>query len=159
MTPMTAAILAAVAALFSIGAAIASVHLARTRSTALAAPRDLGELEQAVEDLVRRLEVAAGRCIHDLESRENELRRLLSGEADGDTHTSFAPAAAADRPADEGAPRPARYFGSELVSRAAQACELAERETDEATICRVTGLQRGELRLMLSLRQAQQKAA
>jgi hypothetical protein len=166
--------LAAVAALFSVAAAV-SAHLMRTRVGSRAASADLGELERAVEDLVRRLEITAGRCAHDLQSREERLRRLLAGAEVSELapQPALAPIAAAAVDSDtrvgrelvscptgeraEGELLP--YFGSDLVSRAAQACELAERETDEATICRVTGLQRGELRLLLSLRQAQGKAA
>ena len=182
MIPMSAAMLAIVAALSSVVAAVWA-HLMRARTGRGAGSRDLGELEQAVEHLVRRLEMTAGRCIHDLQSREHELRRLPSGEetvelapgagspalsaAEGPDpamrgFSEAAPGRAPTSPAmdsDSDEAKPAFYFGSDLVSRAAQACELAERETDEATICRVTGLQRAELRLLLSLRQAQQKAA
>lgn len=168
VTPMSAATLATIAALLSLAAAV-SAYLMRARSGG--APLcDVGELERAVEELVRRLEVTAGRCIHDLESRERKLRRLLADEepaelqrprevSDESVRTGtegIAQTACAGKAA--GAPT-ALYFGSDLFSRAAQACELAERETDEATICRRTGLQRAELRLLLSLRTAQQKAA
>lgn len=175
MIPITATI-ASVAALISIAAA-GSTCMMRLRLGPRTAPPEVGELEQAIEDLVRRLEAAAGRCIHDLESREQELRRLLGGAlpAGGEPRIALdaptapgavgflAATAVADQLDDQsagGAPPipPMSCFETDLVSRAARARALAERNTDEATICRVTGLQRAELRTLLSSTAAQQKA-
>ena len=154
MNPMSAATLAVVAALLSIAAAASAHLMMRKRMGSGASSRDLGELERAVEDLVRRLEATAGRCIHDLESRGQRLQLLLTGE-------ETAGPDATSRPETERTPdaKPVFYFGSEMALRAAQACELADRETDEAAICRITGLQRAELRMLLSLRRARPNVA
>jgi hypothetical protein len=152
MTPMSTAVLAVIAALVSMGAAATSLYLLRERQRPPAPPQDVRDLEQAVEDLVRRLEATAGRCIHDLDSRAARLRALLQDE----------PAAESRLPQQLGA-APAVAAGevlqTDLVSRVARARELADRGTDEATMCRELGMQRAELRLLLSLRAPQQEAA
>ncbi len=178
MTPISAAALVVIAALFSSGGAAvsAALYLRRERLRAGATP-DMRELEQAVEELVRRLEATAGRCIHDLESRQAQVRALLGDESangarapspvtiDGVTPeggrapcVGDLPTTRADGVLGGGTSQPAECFETDLLSRVARACELAERQADEATICRMTGMQRAELRLALSLRAAQQKA-
>jgi hypothetical protein len=155
MTPISVATLAIIAAMLSMGAAVTSLYFMRERQRNCAPPHDLGDLEQAVEELVRRLEATAGRCIHDLESRESRLRRLLAGEdaadvADPSASLTFAaPSPEPDTPDDTVASD--GYFETDLVSRAARARELAEQHADEATICRLLGMQRAELRLVLAL--------
>lgn len=159
MTPMNAVALAAVAAVFSMVAAAVSVCVARARPQ----PRrthEIGELECAVEALVRRLEVTAGRCIHDLESRKTELRRLLANEEPALADAPLQPMTPLpDVAATRDTTDPPQCFATDMLSRAARACALAEQDADEVTICRATGFQRAELRMLLSLRAAQQKAA
>lgn len=163
MNPFSATALASIAAMLSIAAAISAFAAIRTRRPSAPGMPDLGELERSIEDLVRRLEATAGRCIHDLESREKELRRLLSVADCDDAGASNATAAnaplAAPRARVAGEHNTPACFATDLVSRAAQAYALAEQAADEATICRLTGFQRAELRTLLWLRAAQRQAA
>ena len=164
MTLISAATLAIIAAMLSMSAAATSLYFLRERRRHVPPSHDLGDLEQAIEELVRRLEVTAGRCIHDLESRESRLRSLLAGEegaadvAEASASLTFAaPSPEPDTPDDTVASD--GYFETDLVSRAARARELAEQHADEATICRSLGMQRAELRLALALQAPRHEAA
>lgn len=155
MIPASISAITVIAAVLAMGAAAASCYLVRERRRWSPPQPDLADLERAVEQLVQRLETTAGRCIHDLESRQAELRRLMADD--------FSPreliAAATRAPADASPAATCDYFETDLVGRSARVAELVEQAADEATICRTLGLQRAELRLLLSLGAPQPHAA
>jgi len=126
-------------------------------------PQETAELEQATAALVQQLKAAADEAVERVAQASRHINQLLATterrmetlwSQQWATDQPEPPAEPEAPPAEEPQPaaKNAQVLDTDYMARTAEVYRLADEQLDEAAIAERTGLERAEVRVLLSLR-------